>query len=260
MAYANLLCETSDGVAVVTVNRPEKRNPLNRETVTALDDCFGDLAADAAVRAVILTGAGDKSFVAGADLNQVTELNALQGRDWGRLGQAVFSRIEAFEKPVIAAINGWALGGGLELAMACHIRVAAEHARLGQPEVKLGIVPGYGGTQRLPRLVGRGRALEMLLTGEPIDAAEALRIGLVNHVAPADRLLPKAREIAGKILDNGPVAVSLILQAVNRGLEMPLAEAFEFEAAQFALSCATEDIKEGTRAFLEKRPPKFEGR
>ncbi len=260
MAYANLLCDASDGVALVTLNRPEKRNPLNRETIGELEDCFDSLAADPAVHAVIVTGAGEKAFVAGADLNQVTELNALQGREWGRRGQALFSRIEAFEKPVIAAINGWALGGGLELAMACHIRVAADHARLGQPEVKLGIVPGYGGTQRLPRLIGRGRALEMLLTGEPVDAAEALRIGLVNQVVPAEELLPRARQIAGKILNNGPVAVALILQAVNRGLDMPLAEAFEFEAAQFALSCATEDIKEGTRAFLEKRPPEFKGR
>jgi enoyl-CoA hydratase len=209
---------------------------------------------------VIVTGAGDKAFVAGADLNQVTGLDAMGGREWGRAGQAVFSRIEAMEKPVIAAINGWALGGGLELAMACHIRLAADTARLGQPEVKLGIVPGYGGTQRLARIIGRGRALEMLLTGDPVDAAEAHRIGLVNHVVPAGGLLAKARELAAKILKNGPVAVALILQAVNRGLEMPLPQALEWEASQFGLSCATEDIKEGTSAFLEKREPNFRGR
>jgi enoyl-CoA hydratase len=260
MAYVNLLLEVADGIATVTVNRPEKRNPLNRETVGALDDCFRDLAADESVKAVIVTGAGEKAFVAGADLNQVTGLNAVEGREWGRIGQAAFNRIEAMEKPVIAAINGWALGGGLELAMACHLRIASETARLGQPEVKLGIVPGYGGTQRLARIIGRGRALEMLLTGEPVDAAEAYRIGLVNHVTPAADVMPKAREIAGKILRNGPVAVALILQAVNRGLEMPLPQALEWEASQFGLSCATEDIKEGTRAFLEKREPKFTGR
>ena len=260
MSYVNLLVEIADGIATVTVNRPEKRNPLNRETVAALDDCFRDLAANEAVKAVILTGAGEKAFVAGADLNQVVGLDAMGGREWGRVGQAVFSRIEAMEKPVIAAINGWALGGGLELAMSCHIRIAAETARMGQPEAKLGIVPGYGGTQRLARIVDRGRAIEMLLTGDPVDAAEAHRMGLVNHVVPAGELMAKAREIAGKILKNGPVAVALILQAVNRGLEMPLPQALEWEASQFGLSCATEDIKEGARAFLEKREPKFTGR
>ncbi len=261
MPYENLLCDIADGgVATITVNRPEKRNPLNRETVAAIDACFGDLAANDAVKAVIVTGAGEKAFVAGADLNQVTALDAMGGREWGLVGQEVFNRVEAMEKPVIAAINGWALGGGLELAMACHIRIAAQTARMGQPEVKLGIVPGYGGTQRLARIIGRGRAIEMLLTGDPIDAAEALRIGLVNHVVPAAELMEKAREIAGKILKNGPVAVALILQAVNRGLEMPLPQALEWEASQFGLSCATEDIKEGTRAFLEKREPKFTGR
>ena len=258
--YANLLVEVSERIATVTVNRPEKLNPLNRETVAALDRCFADLAENPDVGGVIVTGAGEKAFVAGADLNQVNGLTALEGREWGRIGQAVFSRIEAMEKPVIAAINGYALGGGLELAMACHIRVASERAKLGQPEVKLGIVPGYGGTQRLPRLVGKGRALEMLLTGDPIDAAEAHRIGLINHVAAPDRLLPQCREIAAKILKNGPVAVALILQVVNRGLECPLPEAMEYEATQFGLSCATEDIREGVAAFLEKRSPQYQGR
>lgn len=260
MALHNLLVESADGVAVVTVNRPEKRNPLDHETIEALDECFEQLGSDDAVKTIIVTGAGEKAFVAGADLSQVTKLDALSGRRWGLRGQQVFSRIEALDKPVIAALNGWALGGGLELAMACHIRVAAEHARVGQPEVKLGIVPGYGGTQRLPRLIGRGPALEMLLTGDPITAQEAHRLGLVNHVVPADELMPRCREIAGKILKNGPVAVTLILQAVRRGLEMPLADALDWEASQFGLSCATADIKEGTQAFLEKREPRFEGR
>jgi enoyl-CoA hydratase len=212
------------------------------------------------VSAVILTGAGEKAFVAGADINQVGALDAIRAREWGRHGQKVFSQIETLTKPVIAAINGYALGGGLELAMACHIRVAASHAKLGLPEGKLGIVPGYGGTQRLPRLVGVGRALEMILTAEPITAEEAHRIGLVNHVVPAQELLGTARAIAAKILRNGPVSVALAIEAVQRGVHMPLDEALDWEASQFGLSCATEDYQEGVRAFLEKRPPRFRGR
>ena len=260
MPYANLLYEVQDGVALVTVNRPEKLNPLNIETIDALEACFRDIGADEAVKAVILTGAGEKAFVAGADINQVSGLSAMEGRDWGLRGQQVFSRIENLPKPVIAAINGYALGGGLELAMACHIRIASENAKLGQPEVKLGIVPGYGGTQRLPRLVGKGRALEMILTGDPIPAGEACRIGLVNRVVPVDQLLTTARELAVRIIGNGPLAVALCLQAVHRGMEMPLDAALQWEASQFGLSCATEDIREGTRAFLEKRKAEFKGR
>ena len=260
MAYTNLLYEVSDSIAQVTVNRPDKLNPLDGDTIEALSQCFADIAADSAVKAVIVTGAGDRAFVAGADINHLTKLTALEGRAWGLRGQQVFSAIENLEKPVIAAINGWALGGGLELAMSCHIRVASTNAKLGQPEVKLGIVPGYGGTQRLPRLVGKGRALEIILTGEPIAADEAHRIGLVNRVVPQEQLLAEANAIAAKILENGPVAVALCLDAVNRGLEMPLDEALRWEAAQFGLSCATEDIREGTSAFLEKRKAKFQGR
>ena len=260
MAYANLLYEVEDSIAQVTVNRPDKLNPLNGETVAALGRCFGDIAAADSVRAVIVTGAGEKAFVAGADINHLTKLSALEGRAWSLEGQEVFARIESLPKPVIAAINGYALGGGLELAMACHIRVASPNARLGQPEVKLGIVPGYGGTQRLPRLVGKGRALEMILTGDPITAEEAHRIGLVNRLAPLEVLLGEARRIAARILENGPVAVALCLDAVNRGMEMPLDEALDWEAAQFALSCSTEDMREGTLAFLEKRKAEFEGR
>jgi enoyl-CoA hydratase len=260
MPYTHLLYDVQDGIALVTVNRSEKLNPLNSETINALEACFRDIAADEGVKAVIVTGAGEKSFVAGADISQITELSAMQGRDWGTRGQQVFSQIENLPKPVIAAINGYALGGGLELAMACHIRIASENARLGQPEVKLGIVPGYGGTQRLPRLVGKGRALEMILTGDPVTAEEAYRMGLVNRVVPREELLPTARRLAAKIMENGPVAVALCLQAVHRGMEMPLDAALPWEASQFGLSCATEDIREGTRAFLEKRKAEFKGR
>lgn len=260
MSYANLLYEVEDSIAEVTVNRPEKLNPLDGDTVAALGQCFDDIAADDSVKAVIVTGAGEKAFVAGADINHLTELSPMAGRAWGLEGQRVFARIEGLPKPVIAAINGYALGGGLELAMACHIRVASPNARLGQPEVKLGIVPGYGGTQRLPRLVGKGRALEMLLTGDPVTAEEAHRIGLVNRVAPLEDLIAEARKIAARILENGPVAVALCLDAVHRGMEMPLDEALHWEAAQFALSCSTDDLREGTQAFLEKRKAEFQGR
>jgi enoyl-CoA hydratase len=260
MADSNLLLEIRDRIALVTVNRPEKRNPLNLDTIVELDDCFTRLKDNADVGAVILTGAGDKAFVAGADINRLADLEPLRGRDWAVRGQVAFEKIERLGKPVIAAINGWALGGGLELAMACHLRIAADAARMGQPEIKLGITPGYGGTQRLPRLVGQGRALEMLLTGDPIDAAEAWRIGLVNHVVPAAELLEKAREIAARMLKNSAVALSLTLETVERGLNMSLPEAMAWEAAQFGLSGASQDSKEGVRAFLEKREPRFEGR
>lgn len=260
MAESNLLIEISDRIAVVTVNRPEKRNPLNLATIDELDDCFTALKDNPDVGAVILTGAGDKAFVAGADINRLADLEPLSGRDWAVRGQRAFEKIERLGKPVIAAINGWALGGGMELAMACHIRIAAETARMGQPEIKLGIIPGYGGTQRLPRLIGQGRAFEMLLTGDPIDAAEAWRIGLVNHIAPAEELMAKAREIAARMLKNSAVALSLTLETVERGLTMPLPEAMAWEAAQFGLSGASEDSKEGVRAFLEKREAKFLGR
>ena len=258
--YANLLCRADQGLATVTVNRPEKLNALNGAMLDELERFFAAAASDAAVRAVIVTGAGDRSFVAGADIDEVSAFTALEGRDWGLRGQALLLRIERMEKPVIAAINGYALGGGLELAMACHLRVAAANARLGQPELKLGIVPGFGGTQRLPRLVGKARALELLLTGDPIGAEEARAIGLVNRVVEPDRLLAEAAALARRILRNGPMAVALTLQAVNQGCEMPLEAALAWEASQYALSCATDDVREGTRAFLEKRKPDFRGR
>lgn len=258
--YENLLLELDAGIAVLTVNRPERLNALNRTTVDSLDRFFTDAADDSDIRAVIVTGAGGRSFVAGADIEEVSGFNALEGRTWGLRGQAMLRRIEETGKPVIAAINGYALGGGLELAMACHIRIASARAQLGQPELKLGIVPGFGGTQRLPRLVGKGRAIEMLLTGDPVGAEEAHAMGLVNRVVEPESLLVEARRLAGRILRNGPLAIALTLQAVNRGIEMPLAEALEWEVSQYALSCATEDVREGTRAFLDKREPLFRGR
>jgi enoyl-CoA hydratase len=260
MTYKNLLLDITDAVAVVTVNRPEKLNALNRETLLALGDCFAALAADSAAGAVILTGAGEKAFVAGADIADLAGLDALAAREWARLGQRVFSQIEAMTKPVIAAVNGYALGGGLELAMACHLRIASENARLGLPELKLGIIPGNGGTQRLPRLVGRGRALEMMLTGEPVSAAEAHRIGLVNRVVAPAALLESARALARQILTQGPLAIAFCLEAVHYGLQMPLAVAFEWEASLSGLVTGTEDAREGLHAFLAKRPPQFAGR
>ena len=258
--YRNLIAELSDGVAVLTVNRPERLNALNGLTLDEIDGFFREAASDAGVKAVIVTGAGDRSFVAGADIEEVSGFSALEGRRWGLRGQAMLNRIEGMEKPVIAAINGYALGGGLELAMACHIRIASSGALLGKPELKLGIVPGFRGTQRLPRLVGRGRALEMLLTGDPVSAEQALQMGLVNRVTDPGSLLEEANGLAARILRNGPLAIALTLQAVNKGCEMPLSEALEWEVAQYALSCATEDVREGTRAFLEKRAPQFRGR
>jgi len=260
MTYTNLLVDISEAIALVTLNRPEKLNAYDRETLLELEGCFAALETDPGVRAVILTGAGEKAFVAGADIACLASLAAAGGREWARLGQRVFARIERLSKPVIAAVNGYALGGGLELALACHMRVASEAARFGLPEVKIGLIPGNGGTQRLPRLVGKGRALEMMLTGEPIPAAEAWRIGLVNQVVPGAELIPAARALAGKILANAPAAIAFCLEAVREGSEMPLPAAFEFEAALSGLVMGTEDAHEGVRAFLEKRRPVFRGR
>ena len=260
MAYQNLLVETRDGITFVTVNRPDKLNALNDRTVEELDAAFAAVAADLAVRGVILTGAGEKAFVAGADIAELSTQSPIQGTERSVRGQRVLDRIERLGKPVVAAVNGFALGGGCELALACHVRVASENARLGMPEVKLGIMCGYGGTQRLPRLVGKGRALEMLLTGEMVDAQEALRIGLVNRVVPKDKLLAESDALIRKMLANGPVSLRFTLEAVNDGLEMPLDEAQRAEATLFGLICSTGDMKEGTKAFLEKRPAKFQGK
>ncbi len=260
MTYENLIVETKDGIAVVTVNRPDKLNALNHRTVDEIDAAFRALGSDPQVGGVILTGAGEKAFVAGADIAELATQSPVEGKDLSVRGQAVLDRIEGLGKPVLAAVNGFALGGGCELAMACHLRVASENAKLGTPEVKLGIMCGYAGTQRLARLVGKGRALEILLTGDMIDAQEAYRIGLVNRVVPKDKLLAETEALLRKMLANGPLSLRFTLEAVNMGLEASFAEAQLHEATLFGLICATDDMKEGTRAFLEKRPAKFAGK
>lgn len=255
-----LLVEDRGKVRWLTIHRPEKLNALNRDVLAALHEAFSQAMADQQVAAVVITGAGEKAFVAGADIAEFQGLTPAQAQALARRGQELFSRIEASSKPVIAAVNGFALGGGMELAMACHLRVASENARFGQPEVKLGLIPGYGGTQRLPRLVGKGRALELLLTGAMIDAATALSWGLVNRVVPLAELAATVQKLAEDILAVAPTAVARCLEAVTVGLESPLAEALQTEAALFGLCAATEDFKEGVSAFLEKRPAHFPGR
>jgi enoyl-CoA hydratase/carnithine racemase len=259
MAYETLICEIRDGIAYVAVNRPEKLNALNDQVMADLKACFERLQRDAEVRAVILTGSGEKAFVAGADIGVLATQTPVEGKERSIRGQAVLDLIENLGKPVIAAINGYALGGGCELAMACTLRVASENARLGQPEVKLGIIPGYAGTQRLPRLIGKGRALELILAAEPVSAAEAWRIGLVNQVVAAKDLITACEALARKIMANGPLAVRFAMEAVNHGMEMTEEQGQYLEATLFGLCCTTADMKEGTRAFLEKRPAKFTG-
>ncbi|MGE0041572.1 MAG: enoyl-CoA hydratase-related protein [Vicinamibacterales bacterium] len=260
MSFDNLLIERDGAVAIVVINRPKVLNALNGQTVDELRAAMLDLQADPAVRAIVLTGAGEKSFVAGADINELAVLTPVQGKEHARKGQAVFDLVEHLGKPVIAAINGFALGGGCELAMACTMRLAADTARLGQPEVNLGIIPGYAGSQRLPRLVGKGVALEILLTGDMISAARAAEIGLVNRVVPAADLLAEAKALAATLAAKAPVAVRYILEAVNHGLEMSLAEGQYLETALFGAIASTEDTKEGTRAFLEKRRAEWQGK
>jgi enoyl-CoA hydratase len=260
MSYENILYETKDQIARITFNRPKVLNALNRQTVEELGDCLHRVRDDRDVRALILTGAGEKAFVAGADINELAQRTPVDGKDFSLFGQEIFHRLETLGKPSIAAINGFALGGGCELALACTIRVAGKTARLGQPEVKLGIIPGYGGSQRLARLCGKGVAHELILTAEIISADEALRIGLVNRVVEPADLLPAAEMIARKIIVNAPLAVKYAIEAVEHGMEMPQEEGLFLEAALFALCCATEDMREGTRAFLEKRAPVFKGR
>lgn len=260
MAYENLIVEQDGGVLVVTINRPKVLNALNAATMAELGVVFDDAATNDAVRAIVLTGAGEKSFVAGADINELATQTPASGREHARQGQRVFDRIERLGKPVIAAVNGFALGGGCELAMSCTLRLAAEHAKFGQPEINLGLIPGFAGTQRLPRLIGRGRAQELLLTGDMIGADEAYRIGLVNKVYPAASLVDEAKKLAHTLAAKAPVAVRYILDAVARGLDMPFAEAAEHEAALFGLVFSTDDMREGTSAFLEKRKAQFKGR
>src|SRR4051794_32494718 len=257
--FDNLLVERNARIATITINRPKVLNALNTQTLDELRRAFAGLRDDAIVRAAIVTGSGDRSFVAGADINELSVQTPTGGREHALSGQQVFDLIENLGKPVVAAINGYALGGGCELAMACTIRIAAETAKFGQPEINLGLIPGYAGTQRLARLVGKGRALELLLTGDQISAADAWRIGLVNRVVAPAELMPAARRLAAALAAKAPLAVRYILDAVNRGLEMPLADAQVFEATLFGLIFATDDMREGTRAFLDKRPAAFKG-
>ncbi len=261
MSYNRIAFELSgDGIALVTVNRPDKLNALDAGVMAELDDAFARVGSDAAIKGLIVTGAGDKAFIAGADIAELARKTPVEARETSLAGQRTFRRLELMPKPSIAAINGFALGGGLELAMCCTVRIASPNARMGQPEIKLGLVPGYGGTQRLPRLVGRGRALEILLTGEPITAEEALRIGLVNHVVPQAELLAFCRALLMKLTQNAPVAAALIMEAVEVGLSSGLEQGLRFEAGAFATTAATEDRKEGTAAFLEKRKAVFQGK
>jgi enoyl-CoA hydratase/carnithine racemase len=260
LALSNVRYEKKGSIAYVTINRPKVLNALNTPTWTDLRTAFEDAKADASVHGVILTGAGDKAFIAGADISELAHVDAYEAEESSRFGQSVLDLVENLGKPVIAAINGFALGGGCETAMACTIRIAVEHAKFGQPEVKLGLLPGGGGTQRLPRLVGKGRALQLILTGETISAQEAYRIGLVNEVVPASSLIDRAETILKQITANAPIAVKFSLEAANKGLETSQSEGLALEASYFGICAATEDKKEGTSAFLEKRAPKFRGR
>jgi enoyl-CoA hydratase len=261
MSYATLLItKRDDGIAVITINRPEKLNALNAEVIGELDAAITDLDADASVRGLVLTGAGEKAFVAGADIAELAKATPVTARAIGLRGQRVFDRLERFRGPVIAAVNGFALGGGCELALACHIRIASDNARLGTPEVKLGLICGYAGTQRLPRLVGRGRALEILLSGEMVAADEAFRIGLVNRVVPKGALMDEAFALMAKILANAPLSLQYTIEAVNAGLDMSFEDAQDHEATLFGVLCSTADKTEGTSAFLQKRPATFQGR
>jgi enoyl-CoA hydratase len=260
MPYSTLLYDLRDGIAVITVNRPDKLNALNDTVISELGVAIDAARDDAAVRAVILTGAGPKAFVAGADISELSSQSPFEGKARSLRGQAVFRRFEALRKPVVAAVNGFCLGGGCELAMACHLRIASGTAKFGQPEVKLGIGPGYGGTVRLPRLIGRGRAIQLLLTGEMIDAEEAWRIGLVNRVVAADKLLAEAEAFLRTVLAQGPLAVQCVLEAVDAGFEMTSQDALLLEANHFGLLSSTADMREGMKAFLEKRRADFGGR
>jgi enoyl-CoA hydratase len=260
MSFEHLLIERDGAVAVVTVNRPKVLNALSSQTLDELRRAILELQHDEAVRAVVITGAGEKSFVAGADINELAVMTPAGGREHALRGQHVFDLVAHMGKPVIAAINGFALGGGCELAMACTIRIAADTAKLGQPEINLGLIPGYAGTQRLARIVGTGRALELLLSGDAVTAQEAHRIGLVNRVVPAAELMAAARTLAAALAAKAPIAIRYILDAVHQGVEMPLAQAQVFEATLFGLVSSTDDMHEGTRAFLEKRKADFTGR
>lgn len=256
----NILFERQGAIGIVTINRPKVLNALNKETMRELKTLVEQIAVDQEIGVVIVTGSGDKSFVAGADITEMQPLSALEGRQWGKFSQGVFNALENLPQPVIAAVNGFALGGGCELAMSCDIRIASEKAKFGQPEVLLGVIPGFAGTQRLPRLIGKGRAKELLFTGKQIDAMEAYRIGLVNAVVPAEKLLDVAKEWANLILSRGMVAVQLCKSAVNEGMDMDFESGQAYEAEAFGLCFATEDQAEGMVAFVEKRPAIFRGK
>ena len=261
MSFKNIVFEAAeDGIAILTMNRPAKLNALNAETMRELEQVIERFESEPAIKALIITGAGEKAFVAGADISEIAATDALTAAIVSARGQRIFRRLELISKPSVAAINGFALGGGLELAMSCTMRVASPNAKFGQPEVKLGIIAGYGGTQRLPRLVGRGKGMELLLTADIIGAAEAHRIGLVNHVVEPGDLIGFCRSLLARVLANGPLAIGLTMQAIDVGLNCGLEEGLRFETAAFGITAATEDRKEGTRAFLEKRPAVFTGR
>jgi len=260
MAYENLIYEKKDGIAWITFNRPKVLNALNRKTIEELQAILTDARDDTAVRVLILTGSEERAFVAGADINELAQQTPVHGKEFSLYGQGVFHLLETIGKPSICAINGFALGGGCELALSCSIRLASKTAKLGQPEVKLGILPGYGGSQRLARLCGKGMAHELCLTGEMINAEEAQRIGLVNHIYEPTELLPAAEAMAKKIIEKAPLAVKYCMEAIERGVEMPQEEGLFLEATLFGVCCATEDMREGTKAFLEKRPPNFQGK
>ena len=257
--YDTILFEEKGNVAIIKINRPDKLNALNEKVLDELHSAFKHCGETELIWGVILTGEGDKAFVAGADIKEISELNAKTGKDFAHHGQTIFNYIEQFPKPVICAVNGFALGGGCELAMACHLRIASENAKFGQPEVNLGIIPGYGGTQRLTRLIGKGRAMHMILTGEMIDAKTALEFGLVSNVVPLSDLINEAETILNSILQKGRIALTTAIRAINAAYELPLSEGLKFEADMFSVCCGTEDFKEGTSAFLEKRKPQFKG-
>jgi enoyl-CoA hydratase len=259
MSYENLLYEKRDGIAYITFNRPKVLNALNRKTIEELHQVLVDARDDSSVRVLILTGAGEKAFVAGADINELAQQTPADGKEFSVYGQNIARLLETMGKPSICAINGFALGGGCEMALCCSIRIASKTAKLGQPEVKLGIIPGYGGSQRLARLCGKGVAHELCLTGEMVSAEEAQRVGLVNHVYEPAELLPAAETMAKKIIDQAPLAVKYCMEAIERGVEMPLEEGLFLEATLFGLCCATADMREGTKAFLEKRAAHFKG-
>ncbi len=260
MEFNNLLVEIENNIAIVKVNRPEKLNALNTETVEELDRAFSQLNEDRNIFVIILTGSGEKAFVAGADISELNKLDEQSAKKFSEYGQNVFSRIEKMEKPVIAAVNGYALGGGCEIALACNIRLASDNAVFGQPEVNLGIIPGYGGTQRLTRLINSGRSAEYILTGDMINAQEALRIGLVNKVCPNTELMKNAKEMANKICSKGQFAIRMAMKAINIVDEVSGAEGQNYETSVFALCCGTDDFKEGTSAFIEKRKPQFKNK